>query len=276
MCLSNVSFVVPANLAASSRFTQTIRRLSSTALYVVATDPLPSNSADALISCSRLYSCVSPAQNTRFPLFPIAIPCCSFLTFSSNSFVSSILITSAAASAAAAISIISLVDIISFLFFFSDVLSDISTHIIEEISTSTPAEKPIISANLLCFLELEFVTSVTPFCICALCPNTTRGGGVNVDVTVEFLPKNGPMILHSVRTISPQSPGLDQNEDAANFARERVTGIGPGSKSMKGRDRGGNDTSEGVVVQKQGFEVNESGKIRYGPSERVALQTQDS
>ncbi|KAI3709199.1 hypothetical protein L2E82_38958 [Cichorium intybus] len=63
---------------------------------------------------------------------------------------------------------------ISYPFFF---LINIGTHIIEEISTKMPAEKPNMSANRLCFLELELVKSANPFSIYVLCPSTTHGGG---------------------------------------------------------------------------------------------------
>ncbi|KAJ0889771.1 hypothetical protein HanRHA438_Chr09g0416431 [Helianthus annuus] len=158
MCLSNISLLVPHILEPSNRFTHTIEPFSSTALYVLANDPLPNNSAFALINCSILYTCVSPALNTKFPLFLIAIPFCTFFTFSSSSFVSCILITSAAASAASASSIISLVvDTMFplFLFFFDDDLVDRSKHITEQSSRTTPLEKPRINANRLWLLESE-------------------------------------------------------------------------------------------------------------------------
>nr|GMC76728.1 hypothetical protein CR513_38730 [Ipomoea batatas] len=97
MCRSKSSLFVPPTFPASNLFTQTTARLSSTALYVVAIVPLPRSSADAVISCSSVYAAASPAQNTKFPLFPIFnIPSFTFLAFSSSS--SSILVATVSAS----------------------------------------------------------------------------------------------------------------------------------------------------------------------------------
>ena len=61
--------LVIAVLFTSILFTVKINWLSSTALYVVPTLPLPSNSVEALINISKLYTYASPPQNTKFPLF---------------------------------------------------------------------------------------------------------------------------------------------------------------------------------------------------------------
>lgn len=45
---------------------------------------------------------------------------------------------------------------------------------------------------------------------------------------------------------------------------------------MKREERRRKSSGEGVVVEEQGLEVEEGGKVRNRPGERVVLETQDS
>lgn len=49
-----------------------------------------------------------------------------------------------------------------------------------------------------------------------------------------------------------------------------------GTEPMEGEERRWERAGEGVVVEKEGFEVDKSGEVGNGSGERVVLQTQDS
>ena len=85
MWRSNTIPSLPPLFPPSNLFTVTINRESSTALYVVPTLPLPSNSAEARISISSVYCCTSPQQNTSFPLLCASSILLTFTSLSSTS-----------------------------------------------------------------------------------------------------------------------------------------------------------------------------------------------
>nr|GMD49675.1 receptor-like protein 6 [Ipomoea batatas] len=196
MCRSKSSLFVPPTFPASNLFTQTTARLSSTALYVVAIVPLPRSSADAVISCSSVYAAASPAQNTKFPLFPIFnIPSFTFLAFSSSS--SSILVAT------------------------------VAKQRIAETSAKEPiADTAMIRKDL---LDGFFRTLYSPaaFCSAAFWPSAAVGGGgfaAEIDRG-----KKGCTEWHSFPTILPQSPLLEKNDELLNRDKVGVTGTGPES-----------------------------------------------
>ncbi|RDX80697.1 hypothetical protein CR513_38730, partial [Mucuna pruriens] len=186
------------------------------ALHVVPKHPLPNSSAEPFISCSSVYPCTSPAQNTKFPLFATS----ALFTFSSSSLSISIRIT-AAASAVAAASAAIIPDRPSFLLRLLCFLTTAAAkHASEQTSTNTPAENPIISARRSrCFFSYGCrIKPLTP-CTCALWPSAAVGGAAG--------PKKGCAGRHCTRMISPQRLGLKAKEEGGKRKSVGVTGMAP-------------------------------------------------
>lgn len=224
-----------AVLLASSLFTVTISWLSSTALYVVPTVPLPSNSADALISCSIVYPSASPAQNTRFPLLGtpfagswtwilIAFSCCVSLLCPMTP-VSFIEVSGYKPPWSGSCTVLTSFGFASFMlalrcFFTTN--AKMQRRI--TITTANPTAKPRTRPFLLCFFGDGGGKMTNPLLLdCSLCPS----GGPCDDEAVFGDSKKGERELHARLMISPQRPGFNENAVISNRKSVGVTGIGP-------------------------------------------------